>query len=94
MNLSKGRKLYIALFFGLTSAAVSAAVFQSHVYTYYSDASKTIQVGEERTYCGTMNSWTEGQQTPFYTVKSEVCSTNGGGDGGTFCRYYADDPNC
>ncbi|NQZ06295.1 MAG: hypothetical protein HRT35_03955 [Algicola sp.] len=93
MNISGTKKACIALALAFSSVAATAAIYQSHVYTYYSNSSKTVEVGVKYTSCGTVNSYSDGQETPYYTVVSTACSSNGGGSG-AFCRYYPDDIAC
>ena len=70
--------------FSLIGATASAAVHQSHVYTYYSDASKTIAIGQMITSCGSANNISDGSSSPYYTIKSQPCSS---GSGGTSCFF-------
>jgi len=70
--------------FSLIGATASAAVHQSHVYTYYSDASKTVAIGQMMTSCGNAGNISDGSSSPYYTISSQTCTE---GSGGQRCSF-------
>ncbi|GHF97833.1 hypothetical protein GCM10017161_27640 [Thalassotalea marina] len=60
---------------GIVALSAFAAVHQWHIYTYYADASMSVEVGQRITSCGTINDRVEGQTTPYYKIVSEDCDS-------------------
>jgi hypothetical protein len=89
-------RLTALLSLALVSAAVSAAVHQRHLITYYSDPGKTTIVGMTMTTCKA-NTYTDGETTPYYTIVSEDCSTGPDVDWSgiyLYCSYFDGPPLC
>ncbi|TQV84845.1 hypothetical protein [Aliikangiella coralliicola] len=79
------KAVLVTTLISLTSFAAYAAVFQKHTYTYYSDSSKTTEIGTEVTSCkNNGRNILDGERSPYYTVKSEKCTDT---DLDTDCFY-------
>ncbi|NQZ89143.1 MAG: hypothetical protein HRT54_16325 [Colwellia sp.] len=87
----KFNKTILGTAFCILSIGVSATVYQSHYYQYYSDASKTTPVGFSQSSCSTSMTLQEGEVTPYFTATHTDCASS---EPGKFCDYYPYDSSC
>lgn len=73
-------------------SAVSAAVKDQQLITYYSDASKTTIVGITMYTCHA-TTIADGQVTPYFDIKKQACATGGPFPWEDFEQYCLDHPN-